>query len=113
MSKLPPPRFSMPINVGGDAGGYLQSLHREVTEYMGKVERQVNALSESRVEAAYNALTAAPTGVIMANGDVVLKSNPTEAGTAGAKYVITGWMAIVDGTASASSVVELRSLTGN
>lgn len=113
MSKVPPPRFSMPTNVQGDAGTYLRDFHREITEHTRLVENQVNSLSESRLAASYNAVTASPTGIVLAQGDVIPKAVRTEEGTAGAKYVITGWMAMVDGTASAGSVVELRYLTGN
>ena len=113
MSKLAPPRFSMPIGVGGEAGAYLNNLHREVTEYMVNVYNQVNSLSEQRLASRYNALSAAPTGVILQAGDVVANLNPSETGVASSKYVLTGWMANVDGTASAGSIVELRALTGN
>ena len=109
---MPPPRFSLP-DVEGQAGTYLRNLHREITEYMVKVEHQVNSLSESQLAASYGALTASPVGPIMATGDIVPKRVRSEEGTAGAKYVITGWMAKSDGSASASTILELRSLTGN
>lgn len=113
MSKVPPPRFSDPNNVQGDAGQYLRGFHREITEHLRKVGNQINSLSESKLAATYNAITAAPTGLIMAKGDIVPKIDRAEEGTSGAKYVITGWMATVEGTSSAGSVVELRYLTGN
>ncbi len=113
MSKIPPPRFSVPTNVNAESAAYLRDLHRELTEHARLVENQVNMLSESRLASHYNAITASPTGVVLAKGDMVPKAVVAEEGTVGAKYVITGWLATIDGTSSAGSVVELRSLTGN
>jgi hypothetical protein len=109
MSKLNEPRFSIP----DPENEYQNRFYREITDYLRAMADQVNAISENRLQGACNAVTASPTGVVMAVGDIVRHSDPGEEGTAGAKYIVTGWMATIDGTASAGSVVELRSLTGN
>ncbi|CAB4126136.1 hypothetical protein UFOVP73_57 [uncultured Caudovirales phage] len=72
---------------------------------------QVNLLSEGRLSASYAALAAAPASGTYAQGDFVRNAAPTEAGTSGAKYVVTGWVCVIDGTPG--TFVECRSLTGN
>ena len=76
-----------------------------------QVAEQVNALSEGRFVAFYGASTAAPTTGTWAQGDCVMNSNPTEAGTAGSKYVIDGWKCVAGGTPG--TWVQIRFLTGN
>ena len=82
-------------------------------ERLKAIAMQVNSVSEGRLVGSYNATTAQPTSGIYARGDFVANSNPTEEGSAGAKYVVMGWKFIADGTASASSSVQVRALTGN
>ena len=74
---------------------------------------QVNGLSEGTVAAAYNAHTAAPTSSVMpfAHGDFIRNSLPTETGTAGAKYVVIGFVCVASG--SPGTWVQARALTGN
>lgn len=54
---------------------------------------------------------AAPTTGTWAQGDKVKNSSPSEAGTAGSKYVVIGWVCAVSGTPG--TWVEMRCLTGN
>lgn len=82
-------------------------LQRELREHA----TQVNALSEGRISAAYNAVTAAPTTGPNMQGDFVKNSAPAELGTAGSKYVIEGWTCVVSGTPG--TWVQKRFLTGN
>lgn len=79
-------------------------LHREIAE-------QVNALSEGRSVAYYNAATAAPTTGTYKQGDEIRNSAPTELGSAGSKYVINGWKCVASGTPG--TWVQMRFLTGN
>ena len=72
---------------------------------------QVNLLTEGRLAAIYNAMTAAPTSDTYAQGDFVRNSAPVEVGTAGSKYVVYGWMCVSGGTPGAW--VPCRFLTGN
>jgi hypothetical protein len=54
---------------------------------------------------------ALPTTGTWARGDIVLNNTAAEAGTAGSKYVITGWVCVTAGTPG--SWLQMRTLTGN
>lgn len=82
-------------------------LQRELREHA----TQINLLSEGRIVASYTALTAAPTSGDWFRGDSVKNSAPSELGTAGAKYVIEGWICTVSGTPG--TWLQKRCLTGN
>jgi hypothetical protein len=87
--------------------GRLNSqLNREIGELKDKDEMfRMNRL------AAYNSATTAPTGNTWAAGDIVRNSAPAEAGEAGSKYVIIGWICTVSGTPG--TWLAMRTLTGN
>lgn len=72
--------------------------------------QQVNALSEGRMVASYNAVPSVPTTGPYAVGDFVRNSAPAELGTAASKYVIFGWICTDD---SPLTFVQMRFLTGN
>ena len=55
--------------------------------------------------------TAAPTTNTWAQGDRMMNQLPTELGTAGNKYVITGWVCVVAGTPG--TWLEMHATTGN
>lgn len=76
-----------------------------------QVAQQVNALSEGRLSATYNAYTAAPTTGTWAKGDYIKNSNPAEAGVALSKYVVLGFVCTVAGTPG--TWLQCRALTGN
>jgi len=80
-------------------------------DLFGSVERQVNLLSEGRLQGRHFTATAIPTTGDFARGDVIWKSDPVEAGGAGSKYVIIGW--ICTATGSPGTLLEMRTLTGN
>ena len=84
-----------------------------VTQRFRDIASQVNAISEGRAAGHYNAQSAQPTGGYFKAGDFVRNNSPSEQGTTSGKYVVTGWLITVDGTASAASSVECRALTGN
>lgn len=75
-------------------------------------DAQINALSEGRISANYNAGTAAPTSSLAPNaqGDKVWKTNVTVQGSAGVQYVTLGWVCVASG--SPGTFVEMRVLTG-
>lgn len=82
------------------------SFHRIIDD----MERQINTLSEGSIVARYTAQITMPTGGgLYMPGDFVPNSAVEELGTAGSKYVITGWVCV----ASPSTFVEARCLTGN
>lgn len=87
------------------------NVDAETARWYREIARQVNALSEGSIAAAYNAATAAPTTGTWAAGDQIRNSAPAELGTAGAKYVTTGFICTVAGTPG--TWLPLRSLTGN
>lgn len=65
---------------------------------------------EDRISGYYSA-TAAPTGGNWIIGDRVRNKTPAEAGVAGSKYVIIGWICTVTG--NPGTWLEMRTLTGN
>lgn len=73
--------------------------------------QQVNGITEGQAYAVHNAATAAPTTGTWNIGDTVKNSAPAEAGVAGSKHVITGWICTVAGTPG--TWLEMRVLTGN
>lgn len=83
----------------------------DVSLWNKQVAQQVNALSEGRLVATYNAYTAAPTTGTWAQGDYIKNSAPAEAGVALSKYVILGWVCTAAGTPG--TWLQCRSLTGN
>lgn len=78
---------------------------------LASLARQVNGATEGRIASIHGAMTAAPTTGDWAQGDVVRNSTPTEQGTAGNKYVVTGWVCVASGTPG--TWVAARALTGN
>lgn len=87
------------------------NVDAETARWYREVAQQVNALSEGRLVAFYGASTAAPTSGTWAKGDVIKNSAPAEAGAAGNKYVIDGWICTVAGTPG--TWLQQRTLTGN
>ena len=72
--------------------------------------QQVDGLSDGRMVARRNALTSIPTTGTYGQGDFVPNSAPSEAGTVGGKYIVTGWICVVGG--SPGTFKEARVLTG-
>ena len=83
----------------------------QLADMFREIETQVNQLSEGYLTARYTAKAAAPTTGTWRQGDVVYNNAPAEAGTAGGKYVVTGWICTVSGTPG--TWVQSRALTGN
>lgn len=83
----------------------------ETTRWYMQIAQQVNAISEGLIAGFYNAQSAAPTTGTWAQGDFLKNKAPAELGTAGSKYVITGWICTAAGTPG--TWLQQRSLTGN
>lgn len=83
----------------------------KLTQILRDIAKQVNNLSEGYVGAVTNASTAAPTTGTYQQGDFIRNSAPAEAGSAGSKYVVTGWICSASGTPG--TWLQCRSLTGN
>ena len=86
-------------------------MERKLTDLFRATNVQVNQLTEGTVSAVHSAATAAPTAGSYAVGDFVRNSAPAEAGTAGSKYVVMGWLCTVAGTPG--TFVPCRALTGS
>lgn len=88
---------------------------RKLTDLFRDTAKQVNDLTEGRINAVTNAANSVPTTGTWAQGDFVRNSTPSEAGTAGSKYVITGWLRLTSGSNNVLNTdwVATRSLTGN
>lgn len=80
-------------------------------EILSAIQTQLNALAEGRLQAHYNAYTAAPTTGTYARGDFIRNSEPSEAGSGGSMYVVIGWICTASGTPGTWK--ECRVLTGN
>jgi len=87
--------------------GELPRLLQNLTDRFRDIARQVNGISEGKQSANHAAMSSVPTGGTWAVGDFVLNSNPTEAGSAGSKYIVHGWRYLATGW------VQCRYLTGN
>lgn len=84
---------------------------RHLTKLLRDIANQVNKLTEGRIEADHSAVTAPPTTGDWYQGDKLRNSTPTELGSPGSKYVVTGWICTASGTPG--TWLEMRSLTGN
>lgn len=89
----------------------LSQLVKELRHRLTETHQQINGISEGLVTAAHNAATSAPTTGTWAQGDVIRNKAPSELGSAGSKYIITGWACVASGTPG--TWLPLRSLTGN
>lgn len=72
---------------------------------------RIDTLSNGNLYGVRGKDVAAPTAGEWAKGDVIRNSAPAEAGSAGSKYVIYGWICSVAGTPG--TWLQLRTLTGN
>lgn len=97
----------MKLNTSPRVGAADPILQRELREHAV----QVNGLSEGRLAAEYGAVPTVPTTGTFARGDFVRNSLPSEAGTAGSKFVVFGFLCVADGTPG--TFVQMRFLTGN
>lgn len=80
-------------------------------EIFRAMEIQINLLAEGRIAGRHFTSAAIPTAGTFAQGDIIWKSAPAEAGSASSKYVILGWVCTVGG--SPGTLLEMRVLTGN
>ena len=89
----------------------MQQLQQSMVPLLRNTAIKVNQLSSGRFAARDETATAIPTSGSWAQGDEVINSNRTELGTAGAKYILMGWVCIAAG--SPGTWREMRVLTGN
>lgn len=75
------------------------------------LETLLNALASGSGAARFQAKSSIPTTGTYAQDDIVWKTDMVEAGGAGNKYVIIGWVCVAGGTPGTWR--EMRTLTGN
>ena len=92
-----------------DAGEFARRLNFQLIQWMRSAAQQLNQLSEGAISAVTNAATTAPTTGAWQQGDQIRNSAPAEAGGAGSKYVIVGWICTAAGTPGTWK--EMRCLT--
>lgn len=97
----------MKLNTTPRLGVNDPALQRELREHA----LLVNLLTDGRLTGTNNATTAAPTTGTWARGDFVRNSTPSEAGSAGSKHVVIGWICTAGGTPG--TWLPCRVLTGN
>lgn len=91
-------------------GNDLPSLLRALAQILPSFAKQVNAVSEGRISGRYNALTAPPAIGKYQAGDYIPNSAPAVLGTAGAQYVLKGWICV--GSGEPGTWAEDRGVTG-
>lgn len=90
---------------------YARDLNYKLKDVFRVFAQRLNALSDGQISAIDNAATAAPTTGMYAVGDFVRNKTPSELGTIGSKYVVTGFVCVTAGTPG--TFVQVRALTGN
>jgi hypothetical protein len=90
---------------------YQQSLSLRLTTLLRQVGLQIDQLKGGYLSAHSNQRSAAPTTGLWAVGDQVRNDTPSELGTVGSKYVITGWICVTSG--EPGTWKQMRVLTGN
>ena len=97
-----------------DASQYDRELNAALQNSLANISQQINQLAEGRAVVHYNEDTAVPTSGSYRLGDFVRNSNPSEiSGSTAVKYVLRGWVCVSNGSASATSFVQVRSPTGS
>lgn len=94
-----------------NASEYDKTLTFRLSGLLRRIIQQINTVSEGGVVGTSNATTAAPTTGTWQQGDFIKNSAPTELGTAGSKYIISGWVVVAAGTPGTWE--QCRWLTGN
>lgn len=100
------PRLPAPPN-----DEYQKRLSKELNRALRDLGSRLDLLAAGRLTGTPNASTVIPTTGTHAAGDFVRKSDPVEAGSAGSKYIIFGWMCTAGGTPG--TWLSCRFLTGN
>lgn len=100
------PRLPIPPN-----DSFLKALVFQLTNVLRDISNKIELISGGYLTGTKNAYTAAPTTGTYGRGDFVRKSNPVEAGGAGSKYIIIGWVCTTGG--APGTWRECRVLTGN
>jgi len=88
----------------GDLNFVLSRLFRNIAQ-------KVNQIGDGRIAGNDFTSSTIPTTGMFKQGDFIKNSAPVEAGTAGSKFVVLGWVCTVGG--SPGTLLPVRTLTGN
>lgn len=91
--------------------GDLPGLVRQLDRLYRQIATQVNQMSEGGISAATNAASGPPASGPWVQGDFVRNVAPVEAGAAGSRYVLIGWVCVASG--EPGTWRQCRYLTGN
>jgi hypothetical protein len=90
---------------------YLVSLTQFLSRVLKNTAQKVNQIGDGRINGSDFTAAVIPTTGMFRQGDFVKNSAPVEAGTAGSRYVVIGWICTVSGTPG--TLLPVRTLTGN
>jgi hypothetical protein len=88
----------------------LESMQRALQQVLPAIAKQVNAVSEGRIQGSHNAANAPPVSGVYLAGDYIKNKAPAVLGTAGSRYVVKGWICVTGG--EPGTWVQDRGLTG-
>lgn len=95
----------------GPGDGYARDLNFALSQILRTIAQKVNLLADGRIAGSDFVAAAIPTTGMFKQGDFIRNSAPVEAGTAGSKYILAGWICEIGGTPG--TLRECRYLTGN
>lgn len=98
----------LPQNPDSD---YARSLNFTLSKLFRNIAQKVNFIGDGRIAGSDFTAASIPTTGSFAQGDFIKNSAAIEAGTAGSKYVLLGWVCTVAG--SPGTLLPVRTLTGN
>jgi len=90
---------------------YATQLNFVLSSNFRNIAQKVNAIGDGRLSGSDFTAATVPTTGTFRQGDYIRNSAPVEAGTAGSKYVLMGWICTVGGTPG--TLLPVRTLTGN
>ena len=90
---------------------YAQNLNFTLSRLFRNIAAKVNQIGDGRLVGSDLVAASIPTTGTYAQGDFIRNSAPVEAGTAGSKYVLLGWICTAGGTPG--TLLQCRVLTGN
>jgi hypothetical protein len=98
------------LPLGADTA-YAKELSYALSQILRTIAQKVNLLADGRISGSDFVAASVPTTGSFRQGDFIRNSAPVEAGTAGNKYILAGWLCEVGGTPG--TLRECRYLTGN
>lgn len=88
-----------------------KDLNFVLSRLFRNIAQKVNQIGDGRIAGSDFTAASIPTTGMFKQGDVIKNSAPVEAGTAGSKFVVLGWVCVAGGTPG--TLLPIRALTGN